>query len=226
VTDAATASGIEGNEELTAWAGLLLIPLLVVVGVTLFFMRQLIVVHLFVGLVLVGPVCLKLASAGYRFTRYYTREPRYRRKGPPPLAMRLIAPIVVVSTVVMLVSGVLLLIDGPSSRDQYLELHKVSCIVWVVFVGLHVLGHLAEMPSVAARHPPRTDRTPVGRRGVGPADRADRSGGRGNRAGDRADRAVRPVDGGGRVPAPPSRRLGVAIGRLLARASSLTSTGT
>jgi uncharacterized membrane protein len=158
VTDAATASGIEGNEELTAWAGLLLIPLLVVVGVTLFFMRQLIVVHLFVGLVLVGPVCLKLASAGYRFTRYYTREPRYRRKGPPPLAMRLIAPIVVVSTVVMLVSGVLLLIDGPSSRDQYLELHKVSCIVWVVFVGLHVLGHLAEMPS--ALH--ATRRAPTG----------------------------------------------------------------
>jgi hypothetical protein len=58
------------------------------------------------------------------------------RKGPPPLPMRLIAPIVVVSTIVVFVTGVLLLIDGPSDRDQFLQLHKVSFIVWVVFAGL------------------------------------------------------------------------------------------
>ena len=39
---------------------------------------------MFLGVLLIGPVALKLASTGYRFVRYYTSEPRYRRKGPPP----------------------------------------------------------------------------------------------------------------------------------------------
>jgi hypothetical protein len=34
-----------------------------------------------------------------------------------------------------------------SSRDQYLELHKVSFIVWAVFAGLHVLAHLPGIPA-------------------------------------------------------------------------------
>jgi hypothetical protein len=49
---------------------------------------------------------------------------------------------VVASTVVVFVSGILLLIDGPGSRQQFLTLHKVSFIVWLVFTGLHLLGYL------------------------------------------------------------------------------------
>ena len=44
---------------------------------------QLLWLHLFVGLLLIGPVVLKLASTGYRFARYYTNDAVYRRKGPP-----------------------------------------------------------------------------------------------------------------------------------------------
>ena len=36
---------------------------------------QLLWVHLFVGMVLIGPVLLKMASTGYRFARYYTANP-------------------------------------------------------------------------------------------------------------------------------------------------------
>jgi hypothetical protein len=46
-------------------------------------------------------VLLKLASTGYRFARYYTANPAYRRKGPPATPMRLLAPLVVISTVVV-----------------------------------------------------------------------------------------------------------------------------
>ena len=38
---------------------------------------------MFIGLVLIGPVALKLASTGYRFARYYTGAPRYRAKARP-----------------------------------------------------------------------------------------------------------------------------------------------
>jgi hypothetical protein len=123
-------------------AGLVLVPMLAVIGVTIIWLRQLIVVHLFVGLVLIGPVLLKTATTGYRFARYYTGEPEYRRRGPPELALRLIAPIVVASTIVVFVTGVLLLLEGPHRRGLLLPLHKISFIVWIVFTGLHVLGHL------------------------------------------------------------------------------------
>jgi hypothetical protein len=139
--------GTDGNEQLTAMTGALLIVLLLVIGVTILRIRQLISVHLFVGLLLIGPVALKMSSVGYRFVRYYARHRAYRDKGPPEIALRVIAPIVVLTTLVVLVSGLLLLFGGARSRDQYLELHKVSFIVWAVFVGLHVLGHLRQLPD-------------------------------------------------------------------------------
>src|SRR6478672_6065648 len=92
--------GTAGNERLTAAAGALLIVLLAVIGVTIIQLGPLLSVHMFVGMVLLGPLALKLASTGYRFARYYTANPRYRRKGPPLLPLRLLAPIVVLSTLV------------------------------------------------------------------------------------------------------------------------------
>jgi hypothetical protein len=136
------AGGTDGNEQLTATVGLMLIILLAVLGVTIVRIGQLISVHLFVGLLLLGPVALKMASTGYRFARYYTRNPIYRSKGPPAPILRVIGPIVVLTTVVVFVSGVLLLFAGPQNRNPLGEIHKVSFIVWGVFTALHVLGHL------------------------------------------------------------------------------------
>lgn len=131
-----------GNERLTAAAGGLLIVLLAVIGVTIIRLGPLLSVHLFVGMMLIGPLALKLASTAYRFARYYTANPRYKRKGPPPFPLRVMAPIVVLSTIVVFASGVALLFAGPSSRDTLLPIHKVSFIVWIAFTALHVLAHL------------------------------------------------------------------------------------
>jgi hypothetical protein len=138
--------GPEGNEILTTVNGAMLIALLAVIGLTIVALGRLLSVHLFVGIVLIGPLALKLASTGYRFTRYYGGDPTYRRKGPPPTVLRAIAPIVVLSTLAVMVSGVALLLLGPSSRDTLLPIHKVSFIVWVSFTSIHVLAHL---PAVA-----------------------------------------------------------------------------
>jgi hypothetical protein len=106
--------------------GTILIVLLAVIGVTILRIGQLVSVHLFVGLLLLGPVALKMGSTGYRFVRYYTREPAYRRKGPPEALLRLIAPLVVLSTVTVFASGVVLLLLGPRNRGQFLLIHKAS----------------------------------------------------------------------------------------------------
>lgn len=139
------AGGTRGNEQLTAVTGIVLLALLAVIGVTLLWLRSLLSVHLFVGMLLVGPIALKMSSTGYRFLRYYTHDAGYRRKGAPPIALRLIAPIVIASTIAVMISGVLLLLLGPSSRGAMLPIHKVSFIVWGVFTGLHLLGHLPEV---------------------------------------------------------------------------------
>ncbi len=139
------AGGTAGNELLTIVTGAALIALLAAIGVTILRIGQLLSVHLFVGLVLVGPLVLKMASTGYRFVRYYTGTERYAEEGPPPTPLRLIAPIVVISTVVVMVSGVALLIAGPSSRSTFFPIHKLSFFVWVAFTGVHVVGHLPDL---------------------------------------------------------------------------------
>jgi hypothetical protein len=145
VRRALTGGGTHGNERLTSITGALLIVLLAVLGITILRIGQLIWLHLFVGLALLGPLAVKMASTGYRFTRYYTGNPAYRTKGPPKRMMRLSAPLVVVSTVLVFLSGVLLLILGPSARGQYLLLHKASFVVWLAVATLHVLGHLPQL---------------------------------------------------------------------------------
>ncbi len=142
-----TAGGTAGNERLTALTGTALIVLLAVIGVTILRVHTLLWVHLFVGLVLLGPVALKMGSTGYRFVRYYTGDETYRRKGPPPALLRGLAPFVIVTTVVVFASGVALLFAGPGARATLLPLHKVSFIAWLAVTAIHVLGHLREIPA-------------------------------------------------------------------------------
>jgi len=139
------AGGTEGNERLTVQTGAVLFVLLAVLGITIVRIGQLTWLHLFLGLLLMGPLALKLASAGYRFARYYTGAPAYRLKGPPPAALRMMAPLLVIDTLVIFASGVALLLVGPSSRDTLMPVHKVSFIVWLALTSLHVLGHLPEI---------------------------------------------------------------------------------
>jgi hypothetical protein len=138
--------GTNGNERLTVQTGALLFVMLAALGLTIVRIGQLMWAHLFIGLLLIGPVLLKLASTGYRFVRYYTHDAAYRAKGPPAAALRALAPGVVLSTVVVFATGVALLLIGPSSRGALLGIHKVSFFVWLALTGLHVLGHLIDLP--------------------------------------------------------------------------------
>ena len=137
-----TGGGTAGNERLTAATGVLLIVMLAALGVTILRIGPLLGPHMFIGMLLIPPVLLKMASTGYRFVRYYTNAPAYRRKGPPLAAMRILAPGVVLTTVVVFATGVALLLVGPSSRGSLLGIHKVSFVAWLALTALHVLGHL------------------------------------------------------------------------------------
>lgn len=137
--------GTAGNEILTSVTAVALALLLAAEGVTLLFLGQLLGAHMFIGLLLIGPTALKLGSTGYRFVRYYAGTAAYRAKGPPSLPLRLLAPVLVVATVLVLASGVTLLVIGHRS-DTIMELHKVAFIVWGVVFAAHLLAYL---PRVA-----------------------------------------------------------------------------
>src|SRR6478736_2555000 len=132
--------GIEGNELLTMSVAAILVFVLAAEFLTLLDLRELLNVHMIVGLILIPPVLLKLGSTGYRFVRYYTRSPAYREKGPPLLPLRVMAPVLVGSALTMFVTGVWLLVLGHKS-DQVLFFHKVSVIVFAVVFGVHLLAY-------------------------------------------------------------------------------------
>jgi hypothetical protein len=99
-------------------------------------------------MLLIPPVLLKMGSTGYRFARYYAHDEPYVRKGPPPLALRILAPGVLLTTVALFGTGVALLFAGPPSSTLIFA-HKLSFIAWAALMTLHVLGHLFEVPRLA-----------------------------------------------------------------------------
>jgi hypothetical protein len=139
------AGGTDGNERLTVQTGAVLFVALAVLGVTIIRIGQLTWLHLFLGLALIGPVVLKLSSTGYRFLRYYTGDRPYRLKGAPPWPLRLMGPVLVLSTLGIFVTGIVLLALGPGARQPWMLLHKVSFFIWLAVTALHVLGHLPEI---------------------------------------------------------------------------------
>lgn len=143
------SGGVTGNARLTAAVAVALLILLAAEGVTIPFIGQLLGPHFFIGLMLVPPVALKLGSTGYRFVRYYTHDGPYVRKGPPPIALRLLAPGVVLTTIAVFGTGVALLFAGPPSHTLIFA-HKASFIAWIALMSLHVLGHLLELPGIAS----------------------------------------------------------------------------
>ena len=81
-SDVQIRDGVAGNARLTGAIAAALLVLLAAEGATIPFIGPLLGPHIFIGLLLIPPVLLKLASTGYRFARYYTGSRRLRRKGP------------------------------------------------------------------------------------------------------------------------------------------------
>ncbi|WP_030270878.1 hypothetical protein [Streptomyces sp. NRRL B-24484] len=153
--------GPEGNRRLIAATGALLLLLLAAQGVTILFLDRLLTWHFFIGMLLVGPVVLKLGSTGYRIVRYYTGSPAYRRQGPPHPLLRLLGPVVVATTLAVLATGgALALLGRDTGAVPVLFLHKAAFVCWAAATTVHVLAHVWRLPGLigadlrlrAARH--------------------------------------------------------------------------
>lgn len=136
-------AGVRGNERLTALAGTVLLALISVEIVTVLTLRTLMTVHIVVGVLLTGPLIVKLASTGYRFIRYYAGSAAYVRRGPPRLPLRLLAPLLVATTILLIGSGIGLVLTGPAAPGPLEALHNLSFVAWLPLVVVHALAYLA-----------------------------------------------------------------------------------
>jgi hypothetical protein len=157
-----SASGAAGNEKLTAMTGAVLLVGFAIEGFTILEVRRLLVIHFLVGLVLIGPVLLKIASTMYRFARYYTGSLAYVRKGPPAPVLRVLGPLVILTSVAVLGTGVILAVVGPGS-GPWLFLHKATFILWFGVMTIHVLNYAPRLPRLlSARAGPGDSPAAVG----------------------------------------------------------------
>lgn len=146
----ALRGGAEGNERLTALAGVIVLVALIAEGVTILRIRSLLTPHEFIGMLLIPPVALKLASTGYRFLSYYRRHEAYVLKGPPRLFLRvLVAPILVLATIVVFGTGVALLALH-RRQGTLVGVHKGAFLVWLGAFALHVLAYITQIPRLVA----------------------------------------------------------------------------
>jgi hypothetical protein len=141
------AGGAAGNERLTAMTGAVLLVLFAAEGLTILSIHRLLTVHFFVGMLLLGPVALKVASTGYRFVSYYSGAGPYVRKGPPAPLMRMLGPLVMATSLAVLGTGVALAVVGPGDR-QWLFLHKASFVLWFGVMTIHVLVYAPLLPRL------------------------------------------------------------------------------
>lgn len=141
-------AGVEANARLTGATAAILLVLLAAEGVTILQIYPLLGAHVFIGMLLIPPVALKMATTSYRFARYYLGTPAYRRKGPPAPLLRLLGPFVILLTLAVLATGVALVLVGGSTL---LFLHKATFVLWFCAMVVHVLGHLLDTARLAPR---------------------------------------------------------------------------
>ncbi|UNO47790.1 hypothetical protein [Alicyclobacillus acidoterrestris] len=138
------------NERLTALAGAVLFILIVTELVITANLHTLISVHIFVGILLSGPLVVKMFSTGYRFFRFYTNSPTFVRKGPPNIWLRILAPFLVFITILVFISGWGLAVAGPTHMGLFLKIHAASVALWLPLLAVHVYAYLRKVPRLIA----------------------------------------------------------------------------
>lgn len=159
-----TQRNVDGNERLTGLLAAVLLVALAAEGLTILRIEQLRTAHVFLGMLLVPLFGMKLASTGYRMVRYYRGDPAYRRKGAPRTYLRLLGPVVSLSSIGLLASGIVVLAAGSRSRDTTVPIHQVVFAVWFVAMTVHVLSHLVDTARLARAdlaRPTRAARAPI-----------------------------------------------------------------
>lgn len=150
-------AGPAQNERLTALDGLLLFVLLAAIAVTILDIKRWLGAHYLVGFLLIPPLTLKLGSTGYRLFRYYSGSTPYRLAGAPPILLRfVVAPLLVVSTAIVFVSGLELWFFGLRFGSVWILAHTLSAVMMMFAVTAHSVAHLGRSFDIARDFRPQS----------------------------------------------------------------------
>jgi hypothetical protein len=130
--------------RLLALLGSVLLVGLIVEGVTIVLIGQMIALHIVLGMILLPIMGYKIVVASYRFAMYYLGAPDFKHAGPPELILRVIGPLLVVTTVVVMVSGIVLVYARPDTPTAafWLNIHRDDFVVWFGLMAFHVLAYV------------------------------------------------------------------------------------
>jgi hypothetical protein len=159
--EAGSDSGVVGNERLTAIAGGVLLVLILIELATVANLRALLSAHIVVGVLLAGPLAVKLGSTGYRALRYYSGAPAFVRRGPPRLPLRLLAIPLVALTLVVIASGIALTITGPDAAGPLIVIHNLAAVLWLPLIAVHAIAYVGRLPRLLGAELDRRGRTMV-----------------------------------------------------------------
>jgi hypothetical protein len=149
-----------GNERLTAMTGAVLLVLFVAECLTLLNLGRLLTLHFFLGMLLLGPVSLKVGSVLWRFTRYYTGSAAYVRRGPPGPLQRVTGPFVVLTTLAVLGTGIMLLVEGSGpGGGPWIQLHHMAFLLWALVILIHLASYVPRLPRILSGQPAERART-------------------------------------------------------------------
>lgn len=144
-------SRVAGPARLTALASAALLVLLVIELATVPTLRALLTAHVLVGVLLIGPLVVKLVVVGARFVRYYAGSPAFVAQGPPRPALRVLAPPLLAATLLLVGSGLGLLVTGPAHAGPFRVMHALSFLLWLPLVAIHAAAYIRRVPrSIAA----------------------------------------------------------------------------
>jgi hypothetical protein len=158
-------AAVAGNARLTGTTAAVLLPLLCVQLATVVMgVKGVLTLHVLIGFLLVPPLLVKIGSVSWRFLRYYQHDEAYRRRGAPPLLLRVLGPLFLLATLVLFVSGIVLLLapsafGGPHGTMFYI--HDASFYIWLLLGIAHVLAHARDLRHLAGKDFARRTRAAV-----------------------------------------------------------------
>src|SRR5206468_6951047 len=106
--------------------------------------------HVVIGVVLAGPLVVKVPSTTFRFVLYYRGSPAFVETGPPRRVLRVLGPILTLTTLALVGTGIGLLVTGPArpgslSRPLFI-VHAISTLVFVPLIAVHTAAYLRRVP--------------------------------------------------------------------------------
>ena len=128
--------------------GAVLLVLFVAECLTLLNIGNLLTLHVFLGMLLLGPVGLKVGSTLWRFTQVLHRLGglRAERARPAPL-QRATGPFVILTTVAVLGTGIMLVVEGPGN-GSWGRLHHLSFFLWAAVIVIHLASYVPKLPRM------------------------------------------------------------------------------